>query len=166
MAIVFAVWWLVLEQFRHEWARCGGASAFRCPYFLEYCYLLEIWCLIISASPPVLCSMVNLWYILTGFNSSETVILTVIWDMFWHERVECRPTDSTVRPKSLNHIHTLIIETLSTYETSQEPPQWTKLMIVGTNFGRYFSFCSGSVGSNFGMIEQDTAVSLPSAALK
>ena len=46
--------------------------------FVDDCCISEIRCLSISPSPPVLCSMVNLEYILTGSNSSETVILTVI----------------------------------------------------------------------------------------
>ena len=71
-----------------------------------------------------------------------------------------------VRPISLNYICTMIIERLSTYGTPQEPSQWTKTTIAGATFGRYFSFCSGSVWSNFGMNEQDTVVRLSSTALK
>ena len=74
--------------------------------------------------------------------------------------------DSIARVTSLNYIHAMIIERLSTHEAPQEPSQWTKLTLAGTNFGRYFSLSSGSVRSNFGMNGQDAVVFLPSKALK
>ena len=85
---------------------------------------------------------------------------------FWRESAGRRPPDSILRPTSLKYVHAMIIERLSTNETPQETSQWTKLMIAGTNFGRYFSLSGGSVMSNFGMDGQDAVVFLPSKALK
>ena len=48
----------------------------------------------------------------------------------------------------------------------KRPHNGQTLMIAGTNFGRYISFSSGSVESNFGMNGQDVVVFLPSKALK
>ena len=140
----------VVTQFGAISARMGKMRWCFClpkPYFFEYCCILDIRCLSISPSPPVLCSMVNLQYILTGSNSSETVILTVVWDRFWHERVGYRPADSIVGPTSLNHTRIMIIERLSTCGTSQEPSQWTKTITAGVIVGRCFRCLMAQFGA-------------------
>ena len=65
---------------------------------------------------------------------------------FWHERAGCRRTDSFVRPTSLNYIHTMIIERLSAYRTTQKPSQWTKATVPGAIFGRRIRYLVAWLG--------------------
>ena len=46
---------------------------------------------------------------------------------FWHERTECKPTNSISSSKSLNFINSIIIERPRTHGTPQNPSQWTNL---------------------------------------
>ena len=71
--------------------------------------------------------------------------------------------DSIVRPTSLNYIHDITTERLSTYGTPHEQSHWTITTVPGTTFDSFILSSDGSVWGNFGINGQ---VFLPSEALK
>ena len=74
--------------------------------------------------------------------------------------------ESILRPKTLSWIHSMTMEGLSTYETSQASSEWIKMAIVGGVLGRFFGLWESHFGANIGINGHDEEMVLPSRALK
>ena len=87
-------------------------------------------------------------------------------DRFGPKWAGCRSADRILRATSLSWIHTMTMEWLSTYETTQSPSEWTKTAAIGTILGWFYGLWERHFGANIGMNGQGEEVVLPSRALK
>ena len=72
-----------------------------------------------------------------AWNFSEAVISSLFADKFGRKREISRPTNNSLRLTSVNLIHTMTLESLSTYATPPEPSEWTKTSIAGQIFRNF-----------------------------
>ena len=54
------------------------------------------------------------------------------------KKARCRPMDMILRLLTLNLIHTMRMDWLTTCVTPPEPPDWINSSVIETTFGRFF----------------------------